>query len=216
MGDLPFSSLSIDDIRQALAQPLPGAAAQANMAPEMVDGQPDRWQKVDGYREAGVLILLYPHRTQIHEGLHLVLTRRREYPGVHSGQISFPGGRRERGETLHTTALREAQEEVGILPETVDVMGQLSSLYTPPSNFCIYPFVAFSPTRPSFQLDPREVAELIETPLSLLLAPASRKKEIWEFSNYGQRRVPFFDVFGHKVWGATAMILSEFLTLLDF
>ena len=214
MSDSTLPSPSIDDVRQALNQPLPGMTAQMKMAPEMVEGRLDRWEQVEHYREAGVLLLLYPHRIDSRSGLHIALIRRTEYPGVHSGQISFPGGRRENGETLQTTALRETQEEVGVLPETLQIIGQLSPLYTPPSNFRIHPFVAFSSTRPSFSLEPKEVAELIETPLSLLLNPAMCKQEIWNFPNYGERRVSFFDVFGHKVWGATAMMLSEFLVLL--
>ena len=75
--------------------------------------------------------------------------------------------------------------------------------------------MAFSPIRPIFQPDPREVAELIEVPLGFLSDPSIRKEETWHFENYGNRQVPFFDVYGHKVWGATAMILSEFLTLLN-
>jgi 8-oxo-dGTP pyrophosphatase MutT (NUDIX family) len=134
---------------------------------------------------------------------------------VHSGQISFPGGRRENNESLQTTALRETEEEIGVGAETLQVIGQLSSLYTAPSNFCINPFVAYSPIHPEFRLDPKEVAELIETPLSLLLQPDTRREETWQFDHLGERRVPFFDVFGHQVWGATAMILSEFLALLD-
>jgi 8-oxo-dGTP pyrophosphatase MutT (NUDIX family) len=145
----------------------------------------------------------------------VVLTRRPEYPGAHGGQISLPGGRREGDEPLQITALREAQEEVGLAPDAVEVMGRLSPLYTPPSNFYIYPFIAYSSARPAFQPDAKEVAELIEAPLSLLLNPAIRKEEIWHFPNYGERHVPFFDVFGHRVWGATAMILSEFITLLQ-
>jgi 8-oxo-dGTP pyrophosphatase MutT (NUDIX family) len=204
----------IEEIRQALARPLPGRAAQIKMAPEPSDGQ-DRWQNVDDYREAGVLLLLYPDGPDVQSELNTVLTRRTEYPGVHSGQISLPGGRREGSEMLQTTALREAEEEIGIWPESIEVIGRLSSLYTPPSNFCIHPFVAFNPVRPDFRPDPKEVAELIEVPLGLLLNPATRQEEIWRFQNIGQRRVPFFDVFGHQVWGATAMILSEFLELLS-
>jgi 8-oxo-dGTP pyrophosphatase MutT (NUDIX family) len=215
MIDSTIPSPSIDDIRQALMQPLPGMAAQMKMAPEMVNGELDRWEQVEYYRDAGVLLLLYPHGTDSQSELHIVLTRRTDYPGEHSGQISFPGGRRENEETLQTTALRETYEEVGVLPETLQIVGQLSPLYTPPSNFCIHPFVGYSPTRPAFSLEPKEVAELIETPLSLLLNPAMRKQEIWNFQNYGDRRVSFFDVFGHKVWGATAMMLSEFLVLLN-
>ncbi len=159
-----------------------------------------------GCREAGVLLLLYPHNSGGESELHIVLIRRPEYPGVHSGQISLPGGRREGAESLQETALRETREEIGVKPDTVEVVGHLSSLYTSASNFCIYPFVAFRPTRPDFQPEPGEVAGLLELPLSLLFNPATRRTEVWN-----SRRIPFFDVFGFKVWGATAMILSECL-----
>ncbi len=207
--------LTIDKIEQALITgPLPGINGQIRMAPAPVNGNINRWNVPDDCREAGVLILLYPHLSNNTSDLHVALMRRPEYPGVHSGQVSFPGGRREYGESLQKTALREAAEEIGILPNMVTVIGELSPLYTPPSNFCIYPFVGFSATRPLFELDSREVAELIEVPLDLLTNSTIRKQEIWYFENYGERQVPFFEVFGHKVWGATAMILSEFLTLL--
>jgi 8-oxo-dGTP pyrophosphatase MutT (NUDIX family) len=222
MNQLQFVSPTIEDIRQALTSPLPGVKGQIKMAPQPRVGQINRWETPPDCREASVLLLLYPHLTNGLDApypsqpeLHLVLTRRPEYPGAHSGQISLPGGRREAGESLQTTALREAYEEIGLVPTVVEVIGQLSPLYTPPSNFCIYPFVALSATRPDFQPDPKEVAEIIELPFSLLLNPALRKEEVWHFPNYGERHVPFFDVFGHQVWGATAMILSEFLTLLQ-
>ncbi|MDX1524076.1 MAG: CoA pyrophosphatase, partial [Anaerolineae bacterium] len=80
-------------------------------------------------------------------------------------------------------------------------------------NFCIYPFVAYSPVRPVFYPDAKEVAELLETPLRLLFDPTNYKEETWHLQNFGPRRIPFFDVLGHKVWGATAMILSEFVTV---
>lgn len=206
----------LDNIEQALKGPLPGIIGQQKMVPEPANGPIDRLETPDDCREASVLLLLYPvHNRKNQPELHFALTRRPEYPGVHGGQISLPGGRREEGETPEETALRETNEEIGVLPETLEVLGQLSSLYIPPSNFCIYPFVAFCSTHPSFQLDDVEVAELIETPLSLLFNPAVQKSEIWHFENYGKRQIPFFEIFGHKVWGATAMILSEFLTLLE-
>jgi 8-oxo-dGTP pyrophosphatase MutT (NUDIX family) len=209
-------SPTIEEIRRALVGPLPGVAGQTKMAPEPSAGQINQWDKTDGYREAGVLLLLYSDTTRnnTQPELHIVLTRRTEYPGVHSGQISFPGGRREQEESLQTTALRETMEEIGVLPEKLEIVGRLSMLHTSASNFRIYPFVAFSATRPTFQIDPKEVAALIEVPLSLLLNPTNCKEEIWHFEDDGQRRVPFFDVLGYQVWGATAMILSEFLTLL--
>ena len=217
------SSLTIEDIRQILTNPLPGRTAQAKMAPLPLDTTVDRWQSPDDCLEAGVLLLLYPDRVDSintsdrisTSNLYLALIRRTEYPGVHSGQISFPGGRREGQESLQITALREAQEEIGIVPHSLRVVGQLSPLYVPASNFCIYPFVAFSPVRPTFRLDAREVAELIETPLSHLLEPTTCKEISRYFQNYGERRIPYYDVFGHQVWGATAMMLGEFLTLLQ-
>jgi len=207
---------TIEDIRTELAGPLPGKAGQIKMAPEPPAGTIfDRWDETDDCREAAVLLLLYPHLPQgDRPELHLALMRRPEYPGVHSGQISFPGGQREGREPLQATALRETREEIGVLPETLEMIGPLSSLYIPPSNFCLYPFVAYSSVRSTFRLDSQEVAELIETPLTLLLDPSVRREETWHFQKYGDRRVPFFDVYGHKVWGATAMILSEFLSLL--
>jgi 8-oxo-dGTP pyrophosphatase MutT (NUDIX family) len=192
------------------------------MAPLPLDPAVDRWQSPDDCLEAGVLLLLYPNKGDSTNtsgristsNLYLALIRRTEYPGVHSGQISFPGGRREGQESLQVTALRETQEEIGVRPHSLRVVGQLSPLYVPASNFCIYPFVAFSPVRPAFRLDSREVAELIETPLSHLLDPATCKEISRHFQNYGQRRIPYYDIFGHQVWGATAMMLSEFLALL--
>jgi 8-oxo-dGTP pyrophosphatase MutT (NUDIX family) len=209
------TAFTIESIQQALAGPLPGLKGQIKMAPAPVDGRVDRWQVPNNCREAGVLLLLYPCASNGQEpGLHLVLTRRHEYIGVHSGQISLPGGRREIGESLQKTALRETEEEIGVVPEVLEVIGQLSYLYTPPSNFCIYPFVGYSASRPAFRSDPREVAELIEVPFSLFANPTTHKAETWYFEKYGRRQVPFFEVFGHKIWGATAMILSEFLTLM--
>jgi 8-oxo-dGTP pyrophosphatase MutT (NUDIX family) len=216
-NELGLATFMIEDIRRAMVGTLPGMAGQIKMAPSPPTRKFNRWDRPDNCREAGVLLLLYPHTTNgSAPELHIALIRRPEYPGAHSGQISFPGGRRENGETLQATSLRETREEIGVLPETLEIIGQLSSLYTPPSNFCIYPFVAFSSTRPIFQLDSREVAELVEAPLSLFFNPVICREETWYFENYGERQVPFFNVFGHKVWGATAMMLSEFLTLLTF
>lgn len=210
------ASFTIKEIEQALAGPLPGISGQIKMAPQPPGGNTNRWVPPPNCRQAGVLLFLYPHTNNGNSPeLHIALIRRPEYPGVHSGQISLPGGRREAGESLQQTALREATEEIGVLPDTLEVLGQLSSLYIPPSNFCIYPFVAFCHYRPKFQLDSREVAELLEVPLSLFVDPTTRKSEVWHFEKYGNRQIPFFEIFGHKIWGATAMILSEFLVLLN-
>ncbi|MDX1521684.1 MAG: CoA pyrophosphatase, partial [Anaerolineae bacterium] len=102
------------------------------MAPQQVENQVNRWDSTSDCREAGVLILCYPHQSDasLAPELHLILTRRNTYPGVHSGQISLPGGRREGNESLQATALREAEEEIGVNPQSVQVIGQLSSLFT--------------------------------------------------------------------------------------
>ncbi len=205
--------LTIADIRIALSGLLPGVEAQAKMAPQPARGIPHRWDIPNDCREAGVLLLLYAPTPTAE--LHIVMMRRPEYPGTHGGQVSLPGGRREAGETMRQTALRETMEEIGLSPETLEIIGRLSPLYIPPSHFCTYPYVAYSPAHPHFQPDEKEVAEIIETPLSLLLDPTIRQAEMWQFPEIGERRIPFFDVFGHQVWGATAMILIEFLTLLE-
>jgi len=208
--------MTIDAIQQALMGSLPGKRGQIKMAPEPPNNQMHRWDIPASCREAAVLLLLYPNQAPEPDQspLHLILTRRHVYPGAHSGQVSFPGGRRESEESLQTTALRETMEEVGVAPESVQVLGELSSLYIPPSNFCIYPFVGYSPTTPDFRPDAKEVAELIEVPLQLLYDTSIRKQETWHFPDNSQRLIRFFDIDGHQVWGATAMILSELITLL--
>lgn len=201
-------SVSIESIREALQKPLAGWAAQSEMAPQPARDQLDRRPKPAHCREAGVLLLLYPWQQE----LYIILTLRQGNLTAHSGQISLPGGKREGQETVQATALRETEEEIGVSPESVELVGRLTCLYVAASNFCIYPFVGFRLSRPVFQPDAQEVAELIETPLSLLFDSTIRREAIWSFAKYGKRRVPFFQIYSHQVWGATAMILNEFLT----
>jgi len=132
----------------------------------------------------------------------------------HSGQISLPGGGWEKGDaSLQETALREAQEEIGIATGPLEVLGPLTPLYVPPSHNVVHPFVAYTPQQPTFHPDPKEVAELLEVPLSLLLEPATRREEDWMWRDL-PLHVPFYAVGEHKVWGATAIVLAEFLALL--
>jgi 8-oxo-dGTP pyrophosphatase MutT (NUDIX family) len=203
---------TLDDVRRALARPLPGLEAHLKMAPQPRPGWNPNFAPPSDCREGGVLILLYPCA----DHLHFVLTRRTETVRSHKGQISLPGGKREGNESLIETALRETNEEVGVPPDSTEVIGQLSPLYTPPSNYCIHPFVAHRPIRPSFHPDPVEVAEILEVPLDTLLTPSTRKVEYWSAPHFeSPRRVPFFDIHGQVVWGATAMILSELVTMLE-
>jgi 8-oxo-dGTP pyrophosphatase MutT (NUDIX family) len=162
-------------------------------------------------RQAGVLLLLYP----IHNVLHLVLTVRTTVLNHHRGQISLPGGGWEGEDSSYQeTALREAREEIGVVTAGLELLGPLTPLYIPPSNNVIHPFVAYTPQRPTFDPDPTEVAELLEVPLPLLLDPATRREEDWIWRG-APLHVPFYAVGQHKVWGATAIVLAEFLALLN-
>lgn len=162
-------------------------------------------------RQAGVLLLLYP----LLHVLHLPLTVRTPDLNHHSGQVSLPGGGYEvQDRSLLETALRESQEELGIDPATTEVLGPLSSLYIPPSNNVVHPFVAYTPLRPDFDPDPREVARMLEVPLPLFLDPRTRREEEWERDG-APYHVPYYAVDEYQVWGATAIILAEFLALLE-
>ena len=202
--------MTIDDVRRALTRPRPGLEAQARMAPPYRRNQmAEMLNPPADCKQAGVLILLYPQNGL----LHFPLTRRPDSVEFHKGQIGLPGGSRENAESLRQAALREAQEEIGVEQSAVEVLGQLSSLYILPSNFCVQPFVGYTPRRPDFQLEEKEVVELIEAPLATLLDPASAHEEDWDIRG-GTWRIPFYRFGPHKVWGATAMILAEFVALL--
>jgi 8-oxo-dGTP pyrophosphatase MutT (NUDIX family) len=164
-------------------------------------------------RKAGVLLLLYAAEE---EGeLRLVLTRRTESVGDHKGQISLPGGAVDPGDlsTAHT-ALREACEESGICGDDVRLLGELTPVYIEPSDFCMQPHVACLPHRPVFELQRDEVAELLEVPVSHFLGERNKAVEDWTLHDQ-HMRVPYFNVFGHKVWGATAMVLAEFAAVVS-
>jgi len=197
--------LDAQEIKRALELPgFDGGAAQQQMIPRPrgirppeASGQP---------RQGAVLVALYDKEGQT----HLVLTRRRDDLNDHAGQISFPGGRREDGEALQAAALREAEEEIGLRPEALTVLGRLDCLYIPPTDYEVHPFVAWHQGRPLFRRQVTEVAEILEVSLAHLLDPANRHEEPWEFRGMTVQ-VPYFLVEQHKVWGATAMMLSEFL-----
>ncbi len=202
-------------LQERLRAPLPGRAAQARMAPQPRPGW-DQNMQPPSPRHGGVLVLLYPHLDDTgQQAWHLPLILRATYPGVHSGQVSFPGGGQDPSDPdLTATALREAYEEIGVPPQDVQVLGRLSDLYILPSNFMVHPTVGWVSHRPNFRIDPYEVAQLLETPLAALRDPINRHEEEWQLRDR-RARVPFFHIHGQTIWGATAMILSEFLALLE-
>jgi 8-oxo-dGTP pyrophosphatase MutT (NUDIX family) len=190
--------------------PRPGRSAQERMIPHPRRGDIPPPPPDKPLREAGALILLYPDPKE----LSFVLTRRTETVGMHKGQVSLPGGAREGAERLDETAKREASEELGIGADRIEILGApLTPLYIPVSDFWVTPFVGYWSYEPLFTPEPDEVIELISTPLDCLLDDSAIEQEIWEIR--GERvSVPFFLIQGHKVWGATAMMLSEFAAML--
>jgi 8-oxo-dGTP pyrophosphatase MutT (NUDIX family) len=160
-------------------------------------------------RKAAALLLLYP----LGADAHVALTLRASHLPNHAGQVSLPGGAVEAGETIEATALREASEEVGIEPSALHVLGQLTPLHIPVSGFVLHPVVAVADHQPSFIPSVHEVARVIDVPLSELCDPSAvrLRRNLHENRHY---EVPYFRIAGETVWGATAMVLSEFLTLL--
>jgi 8-oxo-dGTP pyrophosphatase MutT (NUDIX family) len=160
-----------------------------------------------------VLILLFPSEET--GELCFVLTRRTEIVADHKGQISLPGGAVDPDDpSIAYTALREACEEVGVCSDVMRILGPLTPIYIPPSDFCVQPYVAYMSQSPQFFLQPEEVAEIIEVPIPHLLDEKNVVVEEWLLDDE-VKQVPFFNIYGHKVWGATAVVLSEFAAILE-
>lgn len=196
-------------LKQKLQLPLPGDEAHTLMQPESRKLLMKKMKaKNPNPRLGGVVVLIYPKNGE----WHLNFMLRTDYEGAHGGQVSFPGGKLEEFDAnLSETALREMEEEVGVKKNEVQVLGKLSPLYIPPSNFEVHPLVCFAEKRPDFIPDPLEVAEIIEIPISHLLNPAFRGTDVFGNPLKYQIEAPYYQYRNHKIWGATAMILSEFL-----
>jgi 8-oxo-dGTP pyrophosphatase MutT (NUDIX family) len=195
-------------LRAAFNTPLPGLEACMEMAPQNPRHMHVEKARQNGCREGAVLILLYPYENDV----YTLLTVRSSALRTHSGQISLPGGRIDAGETARDTALRETHEELGILPDTIEVIGGLTQVYIPPSNYCLSPMLGITPTRPVITPNPDEVAAVIELPARHLVDKANRVIEEWIIEGE-PRKIPYFLFQEHKIWGATAIILSEFAVL---
>lgn len=198
-----------DLLAARLQQPLPGEASQTAFQPELSHGRhfhtPPPWA-----RPAAVLLLLYPDLG----GWHLPLVLRPGHLSHHAGQIGFPGGAIEAGESPQAAALRELHEELGVPPAQVRLLGQLSPLNLYVSNFTVLPWVGVARQRPEFVPHPGEVAHVIEAPLDQL-ADASRRTRLQVQRGLLRFWAPGIALGPHTIWGATAMILGEFLAVLD-
>ena len=193
-------------LKKRLQKPLPGRTAHLKMSSLARIQELMRLSPLEDATQSSVLILLYP----LDNGIGLVLMQRPEYLGIHSGQICLPGGKFEKtDESLIDTALREAKEEIGIEPINVQIIGQLTELYIPPSNFLVTPIVGYQIFPPVFIAEPKEVAKIIEIKLDDLLEGKNQQLKNMKLNLGFSMKVPSYCINDNIIWGATAMILSE-------
>ena len=198
--------LFIQDLKISLQKPLPGKHSQFKMSPQGVRGFPVNAKSVN----AAVLVLIFPENNEP----SIVFMKRLDYEGHHGGQVSLPGGKYDWSDlSLQQTALREANEELGIDSNSIEIIGVLSKLKIPVSGFTVYPYIGFIKEKPHWNPNPNEVSYLIEAPISLLTNPLSVKSEMRDLHR-SILNVPFYEINNEKIWGATAMIISEFIDLL--
>lgn len=194
-------------IPKIVNQQLPAFTAHAKMAPaSRLPTLDPEYYKDNNPRRSAVMMLFYPKE----EMANIVLIKRNAYEGVHSSQISFPGGKAEaEDKDLAATAVRETFEEVGVKPSDIDVIMPFTEIYIPPSNFLVSPYLGISLRQPEFNPNPDEVVEIIELPLDVFLDDSIVIETELQTSYAQKMNVPAFKVGEHIVWGATAMILSE-------
>lgn len=192
-----------------LAKPLPGVRAQGRYAPQLAYGRHAGPPALDA-RRAAVVMLIYPH-----EGCWTIpLTLRTDHLPDHAGQISLPGGMIAVGESSSDAALRELNEELGVPVTDVRVLGRLSDLYLFNSNYLVNVWLAVTDRRPDFVLCENEVAELFEIPLTYLIDPGNTTIERRDHRGLSFT-APAFCWGDHRIWGATSMMLSELLAVVE-
>lgn len=199
--------------QRLLTGQLPGVDSHLRMAHPI--RRADAGIEMGVLRDAGVLITLFEKRP---DDFHVILIRRGSGRSgdKHAGQIGFPGGKREPGDRdLQYTAMREAEEEIGIDLSAIDILGAITPLYIPVSKFLVHPFVAYACEYPDLKRQETEIEEIIEAPLSAFRSSKSRHKtQINVSPGIALNHVPCFLIEGHVIWGATAMIMNELLEIL--
>lgn len=209
--------LLIEDLRERLARPLPGQAAQFRMASlRRLEELGPRLQAPDNAKVACVLVLFHQAADEPGHWRTVLIQRTANPNDRHSGQVSFPGGRWEESDgSLEAVALREAHEEVGISPLQVQLVGRLTDLYIPVSNFLVHPFVGVLRGEAQMKPQPGEVEHILTPPVAHFLQPENRLvRDLIVGPTVTMREVPYFEIDGRVVWGATAMILSELVEVL--
>ncbi len=199
-----------DFLKDRLSESLPGQDAQRIMAPHPKNGKPNKTHYEpahDDFRNSSVLVPFIAWKPE----LEILLTLRTQSIN-HGGQLSFPGGGKEGDESIEETALREAQEEIGLHTRKVEIIGQLTPLYVGHSDNMVTPVIAFLREKQSFTPNPNEVDEIITVPVSDLITEHNRVEEEWDLRGTPYR-VPFWNVHRVPLWGATAMIMSELIEL---
>ncbi len=200
-------------IRLKLLEALPGEVSHQKMSPLNRPITSEALKSITDYRESAVAIVLF----ESNDCMECVLTQRPEYDGTHSGQISFPGGKKEDSdEHLEATARRECEEEIGVQLTLEHLIGALSPVYIPVSRFLVLPYLYFLPSTPIFLPDAHEVAEIFTFPLfDLKNEQLISTMDLKQTNGDVYRNVPYFNLNNKKVWGATALILSEMKDILD-
>ena len=202
----------IERLRASLCEPLPGHGAFIELSGYQRPEIDEVLRRTPPPKESAVLVLLYEEQRE----LRTLLMLRPTYKGVHSGQVAFPGGHREAGDTdLRQTALREFSEEIGIASDHFVVLGTLTRVFIPPSNTLVTPVLTYVGALGTPSPDPKEVEALIPVPLEELLRDDILKhRTLYVHALKREAEVPCWDISGHVVWGATALMVAELRELL--